>query len=292
MLRRRCFALFACVLAALAASPAAWADPALWVARSASATVYLFGTIHVLPPGTGWETPKVRRAFDSAGELLLEVPDADNAESQMTLIQRYGLDPEHPLSSKLPQDDLARLDAALHLIGQDGGAASAEPLRPWLVGMMLSLAPIRAAGLDPSSGVDLVLKAQAAQAGKPVRGLETSEQQIRMFASMPPKDEVEFLQSAIDDATTGAAKLRALMTAWQNGDAETLGKLAADKDAKGADAQYKMLFIDRNIAWAKQLAARLRERGVIFVAVGAGHLAGPDSVQVQLAKLGVAVTRE
>jgi len=31
--------------------------------------------------------------------------------------------------------------------------------------------------------------------------------------------------------------------------------------------------------------------GTVFVAVGAGHLAGPDSVQAQLARLGVKAQR-
>jgi uncharacterized protein YbaP (TraB family) len=52
-----------------------------------------------------------------------------------------------------------------------------------------------------------------------------------------------------------------------------------------------VLIRKRNIAWADWLAKRLEQPGQLLVAVGAGHLAGPDSVQKQLAKRGIKVTR-
>jgi uncharacterized protein YbaP (TraB family) len=53
----------------------------------------------------------------------------------------------------------------------------------------------------------------------------------------------------------------------------------------------KVLLTDRNRTWATWLKARLAQPGTIFVAVGAGHLAGKDSVQDVLARSGVTVTR-
>ena len=288
---RRCRLLFV-LIASLLTAAAARAEPALWAARSATATVYLFGTVHVLPPGTEWQTAKIRQAFDAAGDLWLEVPDIGNIGAQQQLVMRYGLDPSHPLSSKLPKQDISRIDAALRQMGQQGGEAAVEPLRPWLVGMMLSLAPVQAAGLDPASGVDVVLNAQAAKAGKQVIGLETNEQQIRFFAGMTPKDEAEFVESVLTDVNAGPDKLRAMVAAWLAGDVAALTKLAIEEDQYQAPELYRTMFVNRNTAWAAKLAERLKGSGVSFVAVGAGHLAGPDSVQMQLQKLGVPVTRE
>lgn len=288
---RRCRLLLV-LIASLLTAAAARAEPALWAARSATATVYLFGTVHVLPPGTEWQTAKIRQAFDAAGDLWLEVPDIGNIGAQQQLVMRYGLDPSHPLSSKLPKQDISRIDAALRQMGQQGGEAAVEPLRPWLVGMMLSLAPVQAAGLDPASGVDVVLNAQAAKAGKQVIGLETNEQQIRFFAGMTPKDEAEFVESVLTDVNAGPDKLRAMVAAWLAGDVAALTKLAIEEDQDQAPELYRTMFVNRNTAWAAKLAERLKGSGVSFVAVGAGHLAGPDSVQMQLQKLGVPVTRE
>jgi uncharacterized protein YbaP (TraB family) len=51
------------------------------------------------------------------------------------------------------------------------------------------------------------------------------------------------------------------------------------------------MFVQRNARWASWIANRLKTPGTVFVAVGAGHLSGPDSVQSQLASLGVKSAR-
>jgi len=52
-----------------------------------------------------------------------------------------------------------------------------------------------------------------------------------------------------------------------------------------------ILIKQRNAAWTTWLKARLGTPGTVFVAVGAGHLAGPLSVQKMLAHQGVKVER-
>ena len=54
---------------------------------------------------------------------------------------------------------------------------------------------------------------------------------------------------------------------------------------------HKRLLTDRNARWAKWIDGRLKQPGTVFVAVGAGHLAGKDSVQRQLRKLGIKARR-
>jgi uncharacterized protein YbaP (TraB family) len=54
---------------------------------------------------------------------------------------------------------------------------------------------------------------------------------------------------------------------------------------------YNTLLTERNRRWAQQVAQMLDSHQTVFVAVGAAHLAGPDDVQAQLQKLGIAVER-
>src|SRR5678816_1453175 len=48
------------------------ATPALWEIRDADTTIYLFGTFHTLDDRTVWFDHRVRQAFDTSGELVLE----------------------------------------------------------------------------------------------------------------------------------------------------------------------------------------------------------------------------
>jgi uncharacterized protein YbaP (TraB family) len=271
-------------------SGAAHAEPALWLIKGAHGKVYLFGTVHALRHDTVWRSPKISAAFAESQDLWLELTDDDQTQLQ-PLIMQYGTDPTHPLSSKLPAADLPKLEAAAKAMGAPSEALL-EPMQPWLAGLSLTVAPLLAAGFDPESGVEKTLKTEAAAAGKPVRGLETAEAQIRFLADMSAKLQVEFLESVLDDFSDGPAKLDDLIKSWQSGDVDALSRLENDELLAKEPEIYATLIAKRNAAWADALAARLQQPGVSFIAVGAAHLAGPDSVQNLLAKRGITAVRQ
>lgn len=286
-LKRGLAALAILTASAVAAFPAA-ADPALWVVRDEDSTIYLLGTVHVLRPDTVWRTPAIDKALAEADELWIEV-EADDPAAMQPLVARYGLDPANPLSSKLTAEQKARLDAAAAGMGASGAAL--EPLRPWLAGLTLSVGPLVKAGYDPASGVESKLKAAARAAGKPIRTLETLDQQIGFFADLPPAVELAFLLSALDEMDTGPATLDALVAAWSAGDQEALNALMVSEMAADYPELYQALLVDRNKDWAGQIQTLLAGKGVTVIAVGAAHLVGDDSVQVQLLARDIAVER-
>jgi hypothetical protein len=52
-----------------------------------------------------------------------------------------------------------------------------------------------------------------------------------------------------------------------------------------------MLFTTRNATWATWIRNRLARPGTVFIAVGAGHLAGRDSVIADLHAQGIEAVR-
>ncbi len=287
LLRRLAVALALNLLLVTAAA----AVPGLWVARNEHATVYLFGTVHLLPSDTRWKSPALEKALDESQRLSIEIVDDDTASMQ-GLVMQHGLDPGQPLSSKLNEKERAQLEQAAQTARLPGGAAALQPMRPWLAALTLTMAPLMQAGLDPNQGVDKLLKAHMQQAGKPVDGLETAEQQIMMLAGLPEAMQLDFLRESFKDVAEGPAKLHELIDAWRNGDTAAIARIEDEDLRKDSPQLYRQLIVERNQAWARTIAERMRQPGVSFVAVGAGHLAGPDSLQEQLRKLGVTVTRE
>ncbi len=285
---KRAFTALAVLAAtALTALPAA-ADPALWVIRDEDSTLYLLGTVHVLKPETVWRTPAIDAALAEADDLWIEV-ETDDADALRPLVARHGLDRDNPLSGKLDAGQKARLDAAAAAMGSSGAAL--EPLRPWLAALQLSMGPLTRAGYDPASGVESKLKAAAREAGKPIRTLESLEQQIGFFADLPPAVELAFLLSTLDEMDEGPAMLDALVAAWSAGDVEALDAMMVAELAADYPALHEALLVRRNRTWAGQIQTLLAGQGVSVIAVGAAHLVGDDSVQVQLAALGVTVER-
>lgn len=274
---------------ALGFAGTALAEPALWKIQDADSTIYLFGTIHVLKPSTVWRSPRIDKALKDSGDLTLEIVGADDPAVMQPLVLKYGLDPNQPLSGKI---DAAAFQKASAL-AQVGGVPPQllNAMRPWLAAVQLSLIPVIKAGYDPKSGVEPILAAEVKAAGKPEGAFETPEQQIRFFADLPVKTEVEFLSSTLDEADEGVGKIDKMVAAWAAGDTAEL-ETEFVTEMKGQYPElYDLLITKRNQNWAGQLKTKLAGKGVSFVAVGSGHLVGPDSVQVQLAKLGVKAER-
>lgn len=269
---------------------AAAALPGLWVAKNDHATVYLFGTVHLLPSDTNWKSAALDKALDESQRLSIEIVDDDPASMQ-TIVMQHGLDMGQPLSSKLDEKERAQLEQAAETAKLPGGIAALQPMRPWLAALTLTMAPLMQAGLDPNQGVDKQLKARMQQAGKPVDGLETAEQQILMLADLPESMQLDFLRQSFKEVAEGPAKLHELVDAWRDGNTTAIAHIEDEDLRKDSPLLYQRLIVERNRAWAKTIAERMQQPGVSFVAVGAGHLAGPDSLQEQLRKLGVKTTR-
>jgi hypothetical protein len=169
--------------------------------------------------------------------------------------------------------------------------AALNVMRPWLAALTLTIAPLTQAGLDPAAGVDRQLRAAMEKAGKPVRGLETAEQQIRFLADMPQSMQLAMLRSTLRDTDRATADFKAIMAAWKEGDDDALARLENDLMRKQEPELYRRLLVERNQAWAKRIEGLLQQPGIVFIAVGAAHLAGPDSVQAQLARDGIEAGR-
>jgi uncharacterized protein YbaP (TraB family) len=268
------------------------ARPAMWQAKFGDSTVYLFGTVHLLPNDTDWRFPALNDALSKSQTLYIELTDDDQA-SMTALVMRYGMDTEHPLSSLLSDSDNTALGKAAQLAGLPGGTTALQPMKPWLAALTLAVAPLMKAGLDPAAGVDKQLQAQMTRAGKPVHGLETAEQQIRFLADLPEPLQIAFLRDTLRDVEKDKAELLSLIDAWKRGNVAAIAKLENDELKTKEPALYQKLLVQRNQDWAARIKDMLRQPGTtVFVAVGAAHLAGPDSVQAQLAKIGVVAQQD
>ena len=287
--RRASMWLFGAMTASILFALPARAEPAMWVIRDKDSTIYLIGTVHLLRHETDWNATRVRKTVTESSELWLEVANMDDHASTLSLVTQYGMDSEKTLSSKLnfvQKEKLAKVADAYTV-----PPAILEPMRPWMAALTFSVLPLLKAGYDPNAGVDHLLKAQAEKEGDKIQGFETAEEQIRFLADLSEPDQIAFLEETIEDVEKGMAQLEKLANAWIEGDTETIGTLLVSELKEKSPAVYQKLLVQRNITWSEKVAGILKGSGVQQIAVGAAHLAGPDSLQVQLAKRGIKVER-
>jgi hypothetical protein len=288
-LKRLCQGILSAIVAFFIWQAPAAADPVLWVIKDADSKIYLFGTIHVMKPDTNWRNAAINAAFASSSELWVEAVD-DNQQMMSQLVAKYGMDPAHPLFDKLPLAGQHQLLLAAQKAHLD--PATVNKLRPWLAALSISLVPLFEAGFDPDKGIDHVLEAAAKSAGKPIRAFETAEQQISIFASLAPADEIDLLKQTLQEIDQGPQALTKLIDVWLAGDVDGIDAENTRDLRQQAPSLYQSLIVRRNAAWTKQIEAMLAGKGTAFIAVGAAHLAGADSVVTMLLQDGYQVSRQ
>ena len=262
-------------------------DPAFWVIKDADTTIYLFGSVHILKPGLGWFDDGVKTAFDSSDQLVLELVEPPAAEVQ-ALFGKFAMDQQgKTLRSKMNDADRAVYDAAMGKLGIP--APAFDPFEPWAAGITMSLLAMQKSGFDPNSGVEKQLTAAAKVSNKPIAGLETMEFQLGVFDTLPEAEQIAFLietAKTIDDVGSTTDKMVAM---WASADTESLAQLM--NEGLTSRTLYDALLTNRNANWVKWISAQMKKPGVTFIAVGAGHLAGPTSVQALLPAYGLTATR-
>jgi len=270
------------------------AVPALWQVKGVHGSIYLFGTVHIMRPEVHWQTAKVKDAFTSSDTLYLEIADIDedSVKAMAPMLMQMGLDLEHPLSTKISPEDVELLDAAVKKMGAPGESAI-EPMKPWFVYLTLSVVPIMQAGYDPNSGIDQVLAKEAKAQSKPVKGFETAEQQMHFLADFPVDQQVIMLHEELVDLPKSVTQTDEMVGDWTHGEVDKIAAIDNDETKTKYPALYDKLLVKRNEGIADTLSGLLNDpkTGTLFVAIGAGHLAGPDSVIKMLTDKGFTITR-
>jgi uncharacterized protein YbaP (TraB family) len=145
-------------------------------------------------------------------------------------------------------------------------------------------------GVTAEAGVEGNLSQPVKAAGKPILGLETVEQQLSIFDRLPEETQRYFLVALLDDPARMREQFQQMLATWTRGDVEAFAA-SYNADINESPELRHALLVERNARWAEWMKDRLEQPGIAFVAVGAAHLAGPDSVQEELAAKGLKAVR-
>jgi uncharacterized protein YbaP (TraB family) len=280
-------------LSLLAAAPAGArapqvARPALWEVSDPDTTIYLFGTIHLLPQDLQWRTPKIDQAVSSANELVVEtLIDEKNPAKLMQAMATLGFAAGlPPLVNRVPPAKRAALQAAVKKSGFPPQAL--DRMKTWTAAFILLGDKFRELGL--SGGVEGVLKNSFTSEGKPIGELETNLEQLSFFDRLPEPAQRSLLEGAIEDNKSMNTEFDGMLKAWSRGDVRGIAN-TFDREMSGTPAMQQTLIRQRNANWSHWIEQRLARPGAVLIAVGAGHLAGKDSVVEMLKKDGYKVRR-
>jgi uncharacterized protein len=264
------------------------ARPVMWVVHTPTATAYMLGSIHLLPPNVHWQTPQIEAAMKSADTFVFETPIDEAAQKEVAdYVATHGILPAGvTLPSLLDAAQLKDYDAALKATGVD--PTTIENKRPWLAALVFDLASAMHERYSLDSGVDRKIHDYAEAQHHQIASFETVADQLALFTPKSQKLEVKEFDIGLREILADPNELNDLVTAWENGDAARVAALM-NKGLSDDPETAKALLDDRNAKWFVELKTMLRQKRTYFITVGTGHLVGPKSVPALLREAGYKV---
>lgn len=264
------------------------AHPALWTVRSAKSTLYLFGSIHLLPPNIDWHSPAVDAALRSSDVFVFEAPLGAEGQAQTEAFVRANgmLPPNEALPSLL--DDQARKEYREALATTHADPATLVHMRPWLAAIVMETSALQASHYSRAGGVDLQIWEYANALHKKVETFETIDEQLALLMPKDTKLETEEFEAQLKEVKTSSGEIGPLVDAWCDGRISEVARLM-NQGLSSTPGAMKLLIDDRNARWAKRFDAMLAEPHTYFVTVGAGHLGGPRGLPALLKQHGYEV---
>lgn len=288
--------LAAALLIGAAPAPAAAApalpdaEPAMWVVKDRDTTIYLFGTFHALDGKRDWFNDEVRAAFDASQEVVLEIITPDNPAEMRPALVRHAFTPAGAptLSSKLSPAGRTRLAQVLAKHKMPPG--SLDRFRPFFASVTLATLQFGAMGMGAEQGAEAVIKRAIKGTDKQLGAVETIDEQFALLNALPEAEQIKILEATLQDDGSARDQISSMLDAWHRGDARAVARAIQQSD-KDSPSLYKLMFTQRNARWAQWVDRRLDRPGTVFLAVGAGHLAGNRSLVDLLRRDGLRVSR-
>lgn len=256
----------------------------VWKIAGQSNTIYLLGSVHFLR-AEDYPLPTVfESAYLNAEELYMEL-DLDDLDPVhvVQITQEKGMLKDGQSLRKLMGRDYEEAARHAEQIGLD--LAMLNSAKPWLAAMTVVQLQLTKLGYDQSHGVEMHFVRKAQSDRKEIHGLETMQYQLELLDDLSPSSQRDFFLQTLAEAADMEEDMKSIMAAWRSGDSDLVAEqmLAELKEFPGL---YRALIADRNENWLTTVRKLLSEDRDFLVIVGAGHLAGEDSLVNKLERLG------
>lgn len=258
----------------------------LWQVKTATATVYLLGSVHFMKKDAYPLSRVIEDAFDRSDTLAVEADINSIGKGVLERLRLKGFyQGEDSIANHVSQETYAYITGEAARLGLP--IASFIRQKPWLLGMTMTAIELMKAGYNPHYGIDKYFLTKAS-GKKNVVELESVDYQIDLLAGLPDQEQEHFLIYALKDLASLVRQVDALMTAWATGDAGRIASIMEESVASDSRLKvvHEKILTDRNRNMAKKIASHLRSRGTVFVVVGAGHLVGDLGIVGLLRKEG------
>lgn len=265
------------------------AQSSVWQVSKGNDSLFIGGTVHILPESEMPLPVEFNHAYKQADTIVLEapIPDPSDAQAQMTMLSALSYENNETLSQKLSPEIKLALEKKLAEFGAN--LIKLDNFRPAMVSIALMSMELQKHNLM-GEGVDAYFTKKATLDNKQQQYLETMAFQLDLFKTMGENNENDFIKNNLAEFDNYGEMFKKLVSAWRQGDTQTLSKVALETMQKNDPITYKQLMTDRNKDWLVKVEQMFNNDKREFVLVGVGHLAGDDSLLALLTDKGYTVS--
>lgn len=258
-------------------APAKKTRHSLWKVEAKGNTVYLLGSVHFLHETNYPLAEVINTAFEKSKVVAFEtdMKKLESIEIQQKILSKAMLPGDQTIRDVVSPETYSSLSNYLDEAGMP--TLVFDRLKPGLAALTLAVLELTKLGFDPEYGVDKHFHKRAEKAGKEFVALESVEFQVDLVTSFGKTEAEDLLKATLKDLKRSRSIFGELTSAWEKGDSEKLESLLNDSMKEVPDL-FKRMVTDRNKSWVPRIEEMLKGKQTAIVIVGAGHLAGKESV--------------
>ena len=243
---------------------------------------YLFGTIHITCDAT--LEADVTKALDVTSQIVLEM-DMDDPSLQAKIMKDMFLNDGKTIKDFVSEEEYVAIDSLFqNTMGMP--LKMLENVRPFFLSSMFYPKMIDC----PMQSFELELIKVAKEQNEEILGLETIEDQMKVFEDIPLEDQyADLVRMAMDNLEYDKSNFAKLLEVYKKEDINAMLDMMDDENNKTFSEHQDVLLENRNKNWISKIEAFAKEQPTFF-GVGAGHLAGENGVIHLLRKAGYSVT--
>ena len=255
-----------------------------WEIKDLEQPIYLLGTIHFGNESMYPLDEQIVNSLNKSEVLVSEISLDPRSKMEAALAaQKYGIiaDPNHHLQNMIQAKTYEAVKKKIRGMGMD--MMMFDRMKPWMVGMTLSIFDIKKLGINEEEGIEnYIMKQAPKQMAK--EGLETPTSQIIAFNKLSDHD--GFLQMNLKEEPEMLQQMNRILNAWKCGNQQVLQKILVSESFEEINDKTFMraLLEDRNHLMTEGIIENyIKKKRSAFVMLGSAHFVGPEGV-LQLLK--------
>lgn len=268
----------------------ALAKSSVWKISQGDNYFYLGGTIHVLSKEDYPLPIEFDKAYKDADKIIFETDlvASQSPEFNAKFAALISYSDGRNLASELTPDVYRKLENFMSV--RQVPITHFSRLKPWGASLILSLLEYQRLGMVADYGVESFFSELANSDKKPIGALETPQQQLNALKSLELVEPNNVINYTLRDLERLPEFIKIMNANWRKGDMHAFTKNPLINQMKDQfPAVYKVLVVDRNNQWMKQIPSFINDSEIEFVLVGSLHINDHDGLLNQLKRQGFKV---